>query len=254
MTDEVVHGEIEAATLQQYVDTALALVDEARVHFGDHGLRISAVEASNVAMWQDLSLAPRAFEHFESPGQVTIGVPLQTIDERLDTAQAGDIVDLTVDMATRKLRLSYRTIEQSIALIDPEAIRREPDDPDLDLPNELVIEGQQYADAVAVCDQVSDALYIEGQPDDRAAAIYAEGDTDTATVTYGDAECIDADVGAAATSIFSTDFLESFASEMPGDAEVTLVWGEEFPMRVEYATADGALEARGMVAPRISSD
>lgn len=250
---EVVAGIVEADTLQSYLDTLLSLVDECKIHFGDHGLRVSAVEPANVAMYQDVTLAPRAFEHFETPGQAVVGVPLTRLDERLGRADGGDLVEFALDMQTRKLSLEYRNIEQSVALIDPDSIRSEPDNPDLDLPNTLTIEGRRFEDAVAVAEMTSDHLAIQGRPDDRQVCVVAENDVDDSVVTFDDETSIDADVTRECESLFSTEYLDSIAGPMPADAEVTITFGDEFPVVIEYETLEGALSVEAMVAPRISS-
>jgi proliferating cell nuclear antigen len=250
--DTVFHGIIAAGTLQQFVDTLTPLVDEARVHINDDGLVVRAVDPANVCMYAPLTLAPRAFEAFEAPGAATVGVNLQTLDERLGRANSDDLVAVSVDMATRMLELSYRSIDLEVALIDPDAIRSDPDTPDdLALPNTVVIEGQQFDDAVAVAEMVSDHIRIAGRPDDRAVEFSGSGDTDSGRMTLSDEDVLDADVPERASSLFSTEYFEELADPMPDDADVTVRFGDEFPVRLSWAACEGALTAEAMCAPRI---
>jgi len=250
----VFEGIVAADTIQQYVDTIGALVAECKLHIGDHGVRTSAVEAANVAMWLDTTLAPRAFESFECPGQATVGVNLERLDELLGGANSDDLVNLRLDMETRKLHIEYRTISHTMALIDPDSIRSEPDGPDLDLPNTVTLEGRQIAEAVDAAELVSDHLAIEGHPDAREVRVTAEGDTDETIVTYGDEEVINARVDREVESLFSIAYLESIAGPIPADAEVVVTFGEEHPVVLEFDACEGALEANAAVAPRIQSN
>jgi proliferating cell nuclear antigen len=244
---------IDSATIQQYVDTVASLVDECKLHIGDHGLRVSAIDPGNVAMWLDTTLAPRAFEAFESPGQATVGVNLQRLDDLLDGANADDLVNLRLNMETRYLHIEYRTISHTMALIDPDSIRSEPDDPGLDLPNMVVLEGRQLAEAVDAAELVSDHLELSGHPDAREVRVTASGDTDETIVTYGDDEVIDARVDEAAESLFSIPYLEDIAGPIPADAEVVVTFGDDFPVTLSFEGCEGALDAEAMVAPRIQN-
>lgn len=252
--DVVFEGIIAADAIQQYVDTLGSLVLECKLHIGDHGFRVSAVEAANVAMWLDTTLAPRAFESFESPGTAVVGVNLDRLDELIDGANSDDLVKLGLDMETRTVHIEYRTIEHTMALIDPDAIRQEPDDVDLDLPNEVILEGRQISEAVDATDLVSDHLTLSGHPDSREVRVTATGDTDETTVTYGDGDVIDARVTETAESMVSIEFLADIASPIPADAEVTIEFGEEFPVVLSFDACDGALDATAICAPRIKKD
>jgi proliferating cell nuclear antigen len=252
MSEEVAAGIIKAGRLQQYIDTLIALVDEAKIHFSDDGLTVSAVEPANVAMHHNTTLAARGFEHYETPGQAVVGVPLTRLDERLNTAGSDDLIEFTLDMETRKLHLEYRNVSQTLALIDQQSIRSEPDEPELDLDNEIVMEGRQFAEAVDVVELVSDHLKLEGLPEDRCVKIIGEGDTDDNIVTFSDDEAIDADVQSEKSSLYSTSYWESIADPMPSDSEVTVKFDDNHPVIIEYSAMDGALNVTAMVAPRIS--
>jgi proliferating cell nuclear antigen len=208
-----------------------------------------------VATYLPVELSTDAFESFDAPGQVTIGVDLQTLADRLGYANSNDLVSVAVDMETRKLELHYRNIEQSVALIDSEAIRQEPDHPDLDLPNTVTITGEDFDTAVKVCDEVGDHLTIQGRPDDACTRFTADGDVDDTVVTFGADETADpTQVVEATDTMLSLEYMTEFAQPMPDDAEVTIQFGDEFPIVFDYEACDGNLTVHGMCAPRISTN
>ena len=253
-SDGVAGGVIHAGDLQLWIDTMRSIVNETRVHFCDEGWVASVTDPANVAMLHDITLASQTFESYNSPGEVTIGVNLEALDERLGPASADDLVKFNLDMESQKLHLRIRNIVQSVALIDPDAIRQEPDEPELGLPNKLVIEGQDFAEAVDVTDAIGDHMTIEGQPNDRRTIFVGEGDTDSATVGFGDTETIDASVGDSTQSIYSTEYLDAMTDPIPDDTEVSIRFGDELPLRYSYDALDGALSVTGMLAPRVNSD
>lgn len=261
MSDIIVEGIVEKHRLVSFCETFAAnvpgnkapLVQEAKIHFGDEGMYATAVDAANVAMVGPATLAPRGFEHFDTRGQATMGINLTALVDRLDPAGKSDLVEFEIDMETRHMNLSYGSANVSIALIDPETVRSEPDIPDVDLPNEVVLEGSALAHAIDVTAMVSDHVYVEGYPDDRKVVFRGQGDTDDATVAYSDEEVIDADVSDACESVFSIGYMQGVSNPVPDDAEVTLQFGDELPVLLRWEAFDGAFDVRQTVAPRIQT-
>lgn len=251
---EVVFDAIASQKVPQHlVDLFTPIVDEAKIHFNDDGIHIRAVDAGNVAMaYADLGTA--AFESYEAPGSVTQGANVNRIDDRLSVADAGDLVDMSLDMETRKLHLGIGHINHTVGLINPDSIRQEPDVPDLELPNTAVLEGRDLKEVADVADMVSDHLTVEGGPDDERVRFVAEGDIDASDLEFGREETLDGTKLAESTeSIFSVDYFQNLVKAIPKDAEVTIQFGEEWPMWLDWQALDGNLEVRQMLAPRIKT-
>jgi len=126
--DAVASAIIDKATLHQYLDALTPLVDECKLHMGDDGWHVTCVDPANVAMADWVNLPPRGFEHYEAPGAATVGVNLEKLEDYTDPADGDDPIELRLDMETRKLRIQYGATETAMGLIDPESIRKEPDD------------------------------------------------------------------------------------------------------------------------------
>jgi len=245
-------GIIEVSTLQQFVGVHTPLVSEGRIHFNDDGLRTAVVNPSNVAMHEPVTLSADAFESYESPGAATIGVSFTRLDEVLGVASASSLIQFRVDMERRMLIFEFDGVKQEIATINPDAIRKEPDTPDLDLPNMAVLTGEQLDRALTVADLNSDHIEIVGDPEaENPLSFVAEGDTDRGSVGYGPGELIGQQIQTEAKSLFSTGFWEKLTAATPADAEIELWWGSEFPARISWADCDGHLEVESMVAPRV---
>ena len=254
MSEIIADAIIDAGTLQQYVDVFTPLVAEGRIHFNDDGITTAVCDSANVAMIAPGRLDAAAFESYDAPGAATIGVSFDTLSERLGAANSGDLVRLRVDMETRKLKLDYRNISQSVGMIDPDAIRQDPDTPDIDLPNTMTVEAGALDEAATVIDMVTDHLGIDARPDDREVALIGQGDIDDTEVVFGDEETISADVPEDTWSLFSLEYVEELIDPMPADAEVTLTFGDEFPMLLDWEACEGRLTVHQMLAPRIESE
>jgi len=242
---------VSASTLRDALDSVSVLVDECKVRLNEDGLSIRAVDPANVGM-VDLSLDSAAFESYEADGGV-IGVNLARLEDIAGMGNAGDLVHLELDEETRKLHIRIDGLSYTLALIDPDSIRQEPDIPDLDLPARIVVEGNQLDRGITAADMVSDHINLRVDEAEETFHIEAEGDTDDVDFELGTDVLIDL-VAGPADSLFSLDYLKDMNRAIPGDAEVTIELGEEFPVKLHYEFSEGKGNVTFMLAPRIQSD
>lgn len=260
MSDEEVI--LETALQKEYLADTLEILQtlaaEARFNFGREGLNVSLVDPANVAMHY-LDLGTGAFENVPE-GQVTLGLDLERLAESIDKAEQSDVVTLGYVAAKGMLNVSYGNVSVNIAAIDPDAIRSEPDESDLDHPNEFVIERETFADALDIADMVSDHVAIDCYPDQRKVEFIGEGDTDDARYEMDHDEIIDGKVREETRSMYSTDYLWGSGQDAAGivraipKGEVTIRQSQEFPLDMEYEYADGNGEVLTRLAPRIVND
>jgi proliferating cell nuclear antigen len=242
---------VSASTLQDALDSVSVLVDECKIRLNEADLSIRAVDPANVGM-VDLTLDAAAFESYEADGGV-IGVNLAKLEDFVGMASGDQLVELELDEETRKLKIRMDGLSSTLALIDPDSIRQEPDIPDLDLAADIVLEGAQLDRGIKAADMVSDHVRLRVDADVEAFHIEAEGDTDDVDFTLGTDDLIALTAGAA-DSLFSLDYLKDMNKAIPKDAEVTVELGEEFPVKIHYAVAEGQGNVTYMLAPRIQSD
>lgn len=242
---------VDAETLQAALDSVGVLVDECKIHLEEDGIQIRAVDPANVGM-VDLELAASAFESYEADGGL-IGVNLTRLEDIAKMADSDQLVHLELDEETGKLHISTDGLEYTLALIDPDSIRKEPDLPDLDLPARIVVEGRDIDRAVKAADMVSDHIALGVDEDGETFYVDAEGDTDDVHFELGRNDLIDLRVGPA-HSLFSLDYLKDMNRAIPNDAEVTISLGEEFPVKLHFEIAEGEGQVNYMLAPRIQSD
>jgi proliferating cell nuclear antigen len=242
---------VSASTLGDALDSVSVLVDECKIRLNEDGLAIRAVDPANVGM-VDLELEAGAFESYDADGGV-IGVNLARLEDIASMANADDLVHLELDEETRKLHIQMDGLSYTLALIDPDSIRQEPDIPDLDLSAEIVVEGAQLSRGVTAADMVSDHIRLRVDPDDEAFLVEAQGDTDDVDLELSREDLIDLKAGGA-DSLFSLDYLKDMNKAIASDAEVTVELGEEFPVKLHYGFAEGLGNVTYMLAPRIQSD
>jgi proliferating cell nuclear antigen len=242
---------VSASTFGDALDSVSVLVDECKIRLNEDELTIRAVDPANVGM-VDLTLEAAAFESYEADGGV-IGVNLNRLEDIVGMANADDLVHLELNEETRKLHIQIDGLSYTLALIDPDSIRQEPDIPDLDLASNIVVEGRQLDRGIKAADMVSDHIRLRVDETEEAFYIEAEGDTDDVDFELAREDLIDL-VPGPADSLFSLDYLKDMNKAIPSDAEVTVELGEEFPVKLHYDIAEGLGEVTYMLAPRIQSD
>jgi len=242
---------VSASTLRDALDSVSVLVDECKIRLNEDELAIRAVDPANVGM-VDLTLEAAAFESYEADGGV-IGVNLNRLEDIAGMANTGDLIQLELDEETRKLHIHIEGLSYTLALIDPDSIRQEPDIPDLDLPAEIVLEGAQIDRGITAADMVSDHIRLRVDEAEEAFFIEAEGDTDDVDLRLDREDLIDLQAGPA-DSLFSLDYLKDMNKAIPKDAEVRVELGEEFPVKLHYEFGEGMGQVTYMLAPRIQSE
>lgn len=242
---------VSAEVLQEALDSVSVLVDECKIHLDEDGLVIRAVDPANVGMVH-LELSAESFESYEADGEL-IGINLTRIDDIAGMADTGQLIQLELNEETRKLHIQMDGLEYTLALIDPDSIRQEPDLPDLDLPATIVLEGRDIDRAVKAADMVSDHIALGVDDDTETFFVDAEGDTDDVHFELNRDDLIDLTPGDA-HSLFSLDYLKDMNRAIPNDGEITLHLGEEFPVQIHFEIAEGHGNVTFLLAPRIQSE
>jgi len=242
---------VDADTLRTTLDSVSVLVDECKIHLNEDGIEIRAVDPANVGM-VDLELDASAFESYEADGGL-IGVNLSRLEDIAGMADKGQLVQLELDEETRKLHIQIDGLEYTLALIDPDSIRQEPELPDLDLPARIVIEGADISRAVKAADMVSDHIALGVDATEEHFYVDAQGDTDDVHLELTRDDLIDLEAGDA-HSLFSLDYLKDMEKALPKDAEVAMDLGQEYPVKLHFDIAEGQGRVTFMLAPRIQSD
>lgn len=247
---------IEADWLADLIDAATPLVDEAKIRLDDTGMSIKAVDPANVGM-VDATLNESAFESYNGDEGV-LGVNLSRLDDILGMADSNSLVHLELDEETRKLRIEFDGLSYTLALIDPEAIRKEPDMPDLDLNARAVMEGKDVSRMVKATDMVSDHIALRSTTDyegsgEGAFLAVATGDTDDVSLTFDGEDLLDhewSDV----ESMFSLDYLGELEGAVEKDDAVAIRIGDELPMMLNHSRGEnGELAVEYVLAPRIQN-
>jgi len=258
--ESVLQTSLDAGTLDTTLEILGTISDECKLHLGKNGLSTALVDPANVMM-HDLSLSKSAFRETPS-GSFTVGTNMESLGDYTAKAGDGQTVDFSFIPKTRKLEIKYNGYDITLACIDPDSIRQEPDVPDMDLPNQFTVETSALKDRLETCEIASNHVAIECDPDADEVHIIGEGDTDDVRTTLTTDDMIRHNIREETRSMYSIGYLvkhtgtnsanAQLLNNIPSD-EISVMVGQEFPIWFDYEYAGGHGEVRTMLAPRIEN-
>lgn len=245
---------VEADELDDFVNNISVLVDECKIRTSPDSLRVRAVDPANVGM-VDAELDAEAFEGFDTTTGV-LGVDLGRFEEVVSLADSGDLVTMEYNTETRKLHIATNGVEYTLALIDPDSIRQEPEIPDLDLPCSLEVETSDINRGIKAADMVSDhiAFKTERAHSGDQFIIEAEGDTDDVELELGEEDLVSSSIGGDVASLFSLEYMKDIKKALPTTGSIGMEMGDEFPIKIRFSNEEETQDVEFMLAPRINSD
>lgn len=245
MIDVIVNGEI----IKTVTRAVVALVSEARLHFLDNGLHTRAVDPANVAM-VIVDVPKDSCEMYTVDEEKTVGVDFDRIHDISKSIKKKDLVELTLEDESF-LKIKFGSVEYTVNLIDPSAIRKEPRIPELDLPAKVVLDAGEFKKAIQAADKISDHVIFRS--DNSGFYIEAKGDVDRITFHMSEAELIEFNK-AEAKSMFSVDYLKEFCKIAGSGDLLTIHLGINYPVRLQFELAGGKVRVEYILAPRIEAE
>jgi proliferating cell nuclear antigen len=238
------------SVFEEFLSVPHTIVEEGKLRFDADGLRMRVVDPANVGM-VDVTVDESQFEEFTATDGV-IGVSISRLSEVISMADSGMLVEVELDEEIRKLNVEIGgVLSYTIALIDPDSVRTEPDIPALDLPAEIEAPSSEIDRGLRGADMVSDHVELSADVDEKSFHISADGDTDSVDTTLNGETLTEVDVSESCTSTFSLDYLTDMSRAIPGDALISFEIGGEMPVRFEFETSN--ISAKAMIAPRVTS-
>jgi len=239
---------------------------EAAFEFEDGRLRIRVKDVANVAMIAQ-EVDADGFEHYAvGSDRVVIGVNTAKFADLLDVASGDDTVKFHLSAETRKFEFEANGVEYELAGIDPDSMGGTP----VDIPpvkDELAysIDVDLHVDKWSTgCDVVDLSgsghgtfRYDPDKPGDFA--LEGKGDTDTSRVVLSDHDAFEwneDEPDVVVEDVQSNEYMPEIVSVLEdGDNDVVrFVTGDELPFHTWTSHADGRIDTKLMLAPRIVSD
>ena len=147
--------------------------------------------------------------------------------------------------------MSVGNIDGTMALIDPDSIRQEPELPALELPMYAKMKAKELKQGLTAADMVSDHVQLQAKPNSNHFTLNAEGDTDSISKEFESDRDLALYEPGKANSLFSLEYLKDIAKPITKQTIVSMELGEEFPVILSHDFAGNNGTCVNMIAPRI---
>jgi len=243
------NAKVKSEVLKGIIDVTSPLVNEVKFNIGKKGISLRAVDPAHVAM-VDLEIKKDAFDEFKSD-EMELGIDMDKLASIMRLSGMGDIVNLEYDENSNRLIVKIGNLTRRMGLIDTAGMP-DPKMPNLDLPGKIVIKASELIQGVRASEAVSDHLALTVNKDDFE--LFAEGDTDTVNLKLPKKLLIDLDTKNKCKSLFSIDYFSNMIKPVRSEEPVTIMMGNDNPIRVEFDIADKKGHVTYLLAPRIESE
>jgi len=243
------NAKVKSEVLKGIIDVTSPLVNEVKFNINPKGINLRAVDPAHVAM-VDLEVKNGAFEEFKA-NEMELGIDMDKFASIMRLSSAGDMVSLEYDEDSNRLIVKIGNLVRKMGLIDTAGMP-DPKMPNLNLPAKVVIKASELNQGVRASEAVSDHLALTVNKDDFE--LFAEGDTDTVNLKLPKDLLIELNTNSKCKSLFSIDYFCNMIKSVKGEDPVTIMIGNDNPIRVEFNIADSKGHVTYLLAPRIESE
>ena len=237
---------LDTKNFRTSVDAIAALIDEGTFRIDETGLRLRAMDPSQIAL-VDLELPAKAFEEYSVEKTTDLGVDfteLSKITKRLRPEdklllKLGQRLELTFQGDTK------RTFK--VAIIDAQSTP--PKEPQIDFTSEVKLAPAMIKEALKDAELVSNhvALTI----DKKEFQVTGDGDTGSVDIQFPEEKVFALECKEKSRAVFSLDHLNNILKSAESPSIVSVKMRTDAPLRIEYAIGEGRVVY--YLAPRIES-
>lgn len=230
------------------------LVEEAAFKFSEQGVRTRAMDPSRVAL-VDLEIPAEAFSEYQLKEPTVLGINLLEMDKVLSRGKSDDELTMELDRDGGRLNLIFRgasTRKLSLPIIDvQEAELQEPK-----IPFTAVVEVMAgvLQDGLKDAELVGETVRLEA--DGEEFSMSSEGDRGKTELKLrkGDQGLLKITAKQRTKATYGINYLSNMLKSAESGKGVTLSFGTDLPIQLDYPIAEGKGRLRFLLAPRIEAE
>ena len=243
------NAKVKSEVLKGIIDVTSPLVNEVKFNITTKGISLRAVDPAHVAM-VDLEVKKEAFEEYKAK-EMELGIDMDKLASIMRLSTSGDMVNIEFDQDTNRLIVKIGNLVRKMGLIDTAGMP-DPKMPNLNLPAKIVIKAAELTQGVKASEAVSDHLALTVNKDNFE--LFAEGDTDTVNLKLPKNLLTELTTNSKCKSLFSIDYFSNMIKPVRGGDPMTIMIGNDNPIKVEFNIADNKGHVTYLLAPRIESE
>ena len=242
-------AKIKSDTLKEIVEAASLMVDDGKFTTGPTGMMFKAVDPAHIAMIE-LEVAKESFTVYHAD-EGEIGLSLDKLRKVVRLSSAEDEISLKLIGGEGRLEVSFANLMNKMALLDASTIR-DPKTPQVVFPVRFVLTGAQLAQGIRAASTLSDYLIFTAKPE--GLELGCKGDTDVISMTFLKEELPLYECTETFKSLFSLEYLTSLMKIIKAADELTVLMGNDLPIKTEFSIANGNGKIKYLLAPRIEPE
>ena len=243
------NAKVKSDVLKGIIDVTSPLVNEVKFNISQKGISLRAVDPAHVAM-VDLEVKSDAFEEFKAK-EIELGVDMDKFASIMRLSSSGDMVSLEFDEDTNRLIIKIGNLVRKMGLIDTAGMP-DPKMPNLNLPAKIVLTAAELTQGVRASETVSDHLSLTVNKENFE--LFAEGDTDTVNLKLPKDMLKELKTSSKCKSLFSIDYFSNMIKPVKSEDPITIMLGNDNPIKVEFNIANNKGHVTYLLAPRIESE
>jgi len=235
----------DTKSFRNSIDAVSALIDEGTLQITKEGLKLRAMDPSQIAL-VDLDLPAKAFEKYEVSEPTNIGIDFLELSKITKRSKPEDKIELALDSRLKIVFKGKTKREFNVAII--EASSSPPKEPSIEYTSEVKIAPDTVKEALKDAELVSNHVALSL---DKSFSIKSDGDTGSVGIDFPEDSVLAVDIKEKARSVFSLEHLNNILKAAESPAVAILKLRSDAPLRVEYAVGEGRVIY--YLAPRIES-
>jgi proliferating cell nuclear antigen len=243
------NAKVKSDVLKGIIDVTSPLVNEVKFNISQKGISLRAVDPAHVAM-VDLQINDKAFEEYKA-NDMELGIDMDKLSSIMRLASSNDTVSLEYDEESNKLIVKIGNLVRKMGLIDTAGMP-DPKMPNLNLPAKVILKASELTQGVRASESVSDHLALTVNKDNFE--LFAEGDTDTVNLKLPKDLLIELNTTSKCKSLFSIDYFSNMIKPVRNEDPITIMIGNDNPIKVEFDIAENKGHVIYLLAPRIESE
>ncbi len=243
------NAKVKSEVLKGIIDVTSPLVNEVKLNITPKGISLRAVDPAHVAM-VDLEVNSKAFEEFKAT-EMELGIDMDKLGSIMRLSSSGDMITLDYDEESNRLIVKIGNLIRKMGLIDTAGMP-DPKMPNLNLPGKVILKASELNQGVRASEAVSDHLSLT--VDKNNFELFAEGDTDTVNLKLPKDLLVELITNSKCKSLFSIDYFSNMIKPVRGDDPITIMIGNDNPIKVEFDIAEKKGHVTYLLAPRIESE
>ncbi|MCW1300964.1 MAG: DNA polymerase sliding clamp [Candidatus Nanoarchaeia archaeon] len=242
----------EVGIIRDSFDTISSLVSEGTFHISKDGVKLVAIDPSNVAM-VIFNLFSIAFSEYEVKEETPITVNIEQLVKVLKRAKASDQIVFQLDESKSRLMIQMLgTVKRyfSIPLIG--TVESETKVPEFDrkFTTKIELDAEILEDSIKDAEMISDSLTFEATKD--KFVLYASGDSSEVRteLTRDSPSLISLDVSESSRAKYSIEYLSKAIKAAKIADTLIIQFKTDFPIRLDFKAVD-KLQISFIIAPRV---